>query len=199
MSGQMSRLPLIVCTVLILSIAARAHTGNGAAGLRPQSTRAAVTIERYEYRPDRDIPLTIYYSDGSTSPITPECGRFARNDGCVSQSDFTDIQVSDDRQRIGWAAHYMMCAQSYPCPMDVSVLPVGKARRYFHGDSGTVWRWSFWKGGSQVILQCGFPHGDDTGYFVLFDSDTGRVIRNYTPGRSTPPDWVVYLQNKRNK
>ena len=86
----------------MLSAAARAQTGSGAAGRRPRSPRATGTIERYEYHPDLDIPLTIYYNDGATLSVKPECGREASDRGCLAQTDFTNIQVSEDRKRIGW-------------------------------------------------------------------------------------------------
>ncbi len=65
--------------------------------------------------------LQIRYSDGTDVEIPKERGRF----GDLTQEAFSDIQLADDAQHLGWLADYMICAQSYPCHADSLFISLG--------------------------------------------------------------------------
>jgi hypothetical protein len=123
-------------------------------------------------------PLRIKYSDGSEVVIPNERGRFARDDSNLTQENIDDVQLAADKQHIGWLADYMMCSQSYPCPMELVVYRLGEELRYFSAQYGVVWSWSFLNGGKQVAVRGGFPHGDEAGAEIVYDVETGREVKH---------------------
>jgi hypothetical protein len=53
--------------------------------------------------------------------------------------------------------------------------------------------------GNQAALHGGFPHGDADGYYVLFDSDTGRALEKFISKEGSTPDWVKLLQSREKE
>jgi len=139
--------------------------------------------------------LHIIYSDGTEAEIPKERGRFAVGDQTLTQEHFLDIQVADDRQHIGWLADYMICAQNYPCTAELVIYQSGHKLRYFSPPYGIMWRWKFLEGGKQVVVQGGFPHGDDTGAYALYDTGTGRRLAKFSSNKKKAPKWVQQLES----
>jgi len=162
--------------------------------LKPKRAAPARIVD-YDYDGAAGSPLRIHFSDGTTMENRPERGRFGSGDQPITQSAFTAVQMAEDGVHLGWAAEYMICAQSYPCSAEVVILGPGRKLHYIPQGAGIVWEWRFWNGGKQIVVKSGFPHGDRTGRYELFDSDTGRRRAEfnpaeYTPGAGTPPRWV---------
>jgi len=127
-------------------------------------------------------PLHIVYSDGTDVEIPPEKGRFDD-----AQKSFSDIQLADDRQHIGWLAEYMICAQSYPCAAELVVYRSEHKLMYFRPPHGIVWSWKFLKGGKQVAVHGGFPHGEESGADALYDTETGRELSKSSSAKGKAP------------
>ncbi len=139
--------------------------------------------------------LHIIYSDGTEAEIPKERGRFAVGDQTLTQEHFLDIQVADDRRHIGWLADYMICAQSYPCTAELVIYHSGHKPKYIPPPYGIMWRWKFLEGGKQIVVQGGFPHGDDMGAYALYDAETGRQLAKFSSKEEgSPPNWVQQLR-----
>jgi len=139
--------------------------------------------------------LHIVHADGSEAVIVKEKGRFAVGNQTVGQSEFSRIQLADDRRRIGWLADYMICQQSYPCPVELVVYQPGRKLTQIAPPYGIFWRWTFVEGGGKIAVEAGYPHGDQTGLNVLYDSETGRELARFTPTEGEgAPDWVQTLR-----
>lgn len=134
-------------------------------------------------------PLRIIYSDGTNVVVANEKGDFTGCDGqVVAQADFDEIHLAKDRQTIGWRANYMVCAQSYPCPAQLVIYRSGRVQK-IAPSYGIIWGWKFLKGGEKVAMQSGFPHGDDTGEYALYETGTGRKLAEYSL-KENSPGWV---------
>lgn len=141
-------------------------------------------------------PLHVIYSDGTHVEIPKESGRFGQRGQPLTQDNFSDIQLADDRQHLGWLAEYMMCSQSYPCPMELVIYQSGHKLRYISPPYGVMWHWTFLKGGKHVAVQSGFPHGDLTGAYALYETDTGRELAKFSAKTNREaPHWVQQLQS----
>lgn len=139
--------------------------------------------------------LHIIYSDGAEVEVPKERGRFAVGEHTLTQETFSDIQLADDRQHIGWLADYMICQQSYPCTAELVIYRSGHKPQYISPPSGIMWKWLFYDGGKQVVAQFGFPHGDETGAYALYDTKTGRKLAEYFPtGKKKAPKWLQQLR-----
>ncbi len=140
--------------------------------------------------------LHIIYSDGTDVEIPKERGRFAVGEHTtLTQETFSDIQLADDRQHVGWLADYMICQQSYPCPAELVIYQSGNKLKYIPPPYGIMWRWKFLEGGKQVAVQGGFPHGDDTGAYALYDTGTGRRLAEFSSNKKKAPTWVQQLRS----
>jgi hypothetical protein len=135
--------------------------------------------------------LHIIYSDGTDIEIPKDRGRFAVGGHVLTQESFLNVQIADDRQRIGWLADYMLCAQSYPCSVELVVYWFGHKLTYIRPPAGIVWDWWFRDGGKQAVVKFGFPHGDDTGAYALYDTKTGDELATFSPStRKKYPKWL---------
>jgi hypothetical protein len=134
-------------------------------------------------------PLRISYGPGHVVviPNDPQLVLHAWPQG--QQTDFDDLQLAPDHRTLGWLADYMACAQSYPCALDLVIFRNGKILRAFTPEYGIFWGWQFRAGGAQVAVQYGFPHGDNTGAYKLYDVASGKMLQEYN-GTGTAPDWV---------
>jgi hypothetical protein len=136
--------------------------------------------------------LHIIYSDGAEVEVPKERGRFAVDEDILPQETFSDIQLADDHQHIGWLAEYMICAQSYPCSAELVIYRSGQQPKHIAPPYGIMWEWWFRDGGKQVVAQFGFPHGDSMGAYALYDTETGRKLAEFYPTEA--PDWVQQLR-----
>jgi hypothetical protein len=143
-------------------------------------------------------PLRLTYSDGTVVTIPAERGQFSDGNAVVPQTVFEQIALAPDRRTIGWLADYMMCAQSYPCPLELVIFHAGARTRKMAPKFGTIWGWMFIDGGAEVVVHSGFPHGDMTGEFTLYDVKTGTMMGSYAKTRDAP-SWVAqYLAVQQN-
>ncbi len=184
---------LVGVTLPSLGVAQTAHSANSAelAAQNGTSTKDA-HIVRFYVAPEG--PLHIIYSDGTDVGIPKERGRFAVGEHTLTQETFSDIQLADDRQHIGWLAEYMICQQSYPCPAELVIYQSEQKLKYIPPPYGIMWRWKFLEGGKQVVVQGGFPHGDNTGAYALYDTGTGRQLAEFSSNKNKPPKWVQQLR-----
>jgi hypothetical protein len=74
--------------------------------------------------------LRIAYEDGKVIEIPRERGHVKNGNAALEQAAFEDVRISSDRTRIGWMASYKICAQSYPCPIEIAVFDVVHHTRY---------------------------------------------------------------------
>ncbi|MGH8600153.1 MAG: hypothetical protein ACRET1_05780 [Burkholderiales bacterium] len=140
-----------------------------------------------------DGSLRIIHDNGAEVRIPPESGRES-----VTQNGFSEIHVANDHVHIGWLADYMMCAQNYPCSMELVIYHSGNKLIYIDPPSGIPWRWKFLADGGQVVLQYGLPHGDETGAYALYDTKTGRELAGFSSRSKNAPKWVQQLRSSNN-
>lgn len=150
-------------------------------------------ITRFSAGANRTLHIT--YSNGVDVEIPRERGRFTDGGHALTQETFLNIQLADDRRHIGWLADYMICAQSYPCPAELVIYQSGQGLKYISPSHGTVWRWKFLDSGKQIVMQFGFPHGDDAWAFALYDTETTRELAKFSSTRKKPPKWVKQLRS----
>lgn len=126
-------------------------------------------------------PLHIFLTDGAVIEIPLERGRFNLGSGDLRQESFENIQIAEDGKQLGWLADYMICAQSYPCHAELVIYQPGKKLTYIFPPHGVIWDWKFKKEGKQVTVHYGFPHGDETGVFAVYNTETGRKVGASSP------------------
>jgi hypothetical protein len=180
-----------------LAMAQAKPDSKAASPSRTATPAANARIVKYEAL--NDGLLRVSYNDGTTLEIPKERGRVGKANGALPQAAFSKIQIADDRIHIGWLADYMICAQSYPCPLELVVFQAGHAPRYLSSEVGIVWEWAFLAGGKQVVVHSGFPHGDALGQYTLYDSDSGQRRESFVPDERPAPKWVQALQSRENK
>jgi hypothetical protein len=195
---------LMSAAIMLPSIATAQSKPDPSVSNRPPHRSAAPAKSAHIVKYDAnggDSPLRVSYSDGAIVEIPRERGRVKDGDKTLSQVEFSEVQVADDRVHIGWVADYMICAQSYPCHLELVVFRAGHSPRYVHADHGVVWEWAFLASGKQVVVHSGFPHGDNFGQYTLYDSDSGRQRGSFLPDERerSAPKWVQVLQSGENK
>ena len=131
-------------------------------------------------------PLHISFNDGTGIDIPLEKGRFGDKSGVIRQDAFEDVTLAEDGKHIGWLADYMICSQSYPCHAELVIYQPGKKLTYIPPPHGVIWDWQFAKGGKQVVVHSGFPHGDDTGVYTVYSTETGREVASSSPKKKAP-------------
>jgi len=147
---------------------------------------------------DPSGPLVLRYSDGTVMTIPNESGDF-NTDGAVPgkapagdvlpQVSFDEVALAPDHRTIGWLASYMLCAQSYPCDVELVLFHFGRKTVVIRPESGVAVGWMFEHGGALVALFSALPHGDDEGVCRLYDTVSGRLIATYKAGGQRP-GWV---------
>ncbi len=173
--------------------APKAGTGNLPAQNHPPLKGASIVS--FQVETEGEGALQVLLSDGSRVIIPREKGRFAVGGLTVGQSEFSRIQLADDRRHIGWLAGYMICQQSYPCPAELVIYRPGRGQIHIAPPYGIFWRWKFQDGGRNVAVQSGYPHGDKTGIYALYDSETGREIARFSPMEGEKvPAWAEPFQ-----
>ncbi len=141
--------------------------------------------------------LHIIYNDGVEVKVPKERGRFAIGEQILTQETFSDIQVADDHQYIGWIADYMICQQSYPCPAELVIYRAGRELMYISPLYGIIRGWKFLEAGKQIVVQSGFPHGDETGAYALYDTESGRQLAEFSSEVKKTPNWVEQLRRSK--
>lgn len=161
---------------------------------QPGMNGPSVNAQIETFRVTTQGTLHITYSDGTEVDI-PKGSRPSLYEGerALTQEAFSDIQLADDRRHIGWLPEYMVCAQSYPCTPELVIYNSHSEPKSISPPSGIVWTWKFLKA-KQVVMHYGFPHGDDTGVYGLYDSETGSERARFSPGNKRAPKWVRQLQ-----
>jgi hypothetical protein len=185
---------LVFCIMLPQILFAQTSKDVSSDGLSTQNHPPAQEAYIVSFHAQNKGPLHINYSDGTEVNIPQEKGRFSEDEHPLTQEAFSDIHVADDHQHIGWLAEYMLCAQSYPCPAELVVYRYGHKLKYIRPSYGIVWRWKFLEAGKLVVVQFGFPHGDETGTFALYDTKAGKQIAEFYPEKKEAPAWVQQLQ-----
>ena len=142
-------------------------------------------------------PLWVAYGPGKRVTITDNRQFVLYGAAQGMQTDFDDLQLAPDRRTLGWLAEYMACAQSYPCALQLVVFREGRIIRQFKPQYGIIWFWEFLDGGRQVAVQSGFPHGDATGQYILYDIASGTLLQKYE-GTGVAPDWVRNFKDPLN-
>jgi hypothetical protein len=183
-------------TLIVIAIALQTVS----CGQAPAPAQTSGSTARVVSFDTKDGPLRLTYSDGTVEEIPKERGRFDRGEGPLIQTAFTAVQISPDSQRAGWLAEYMMCAQSYPCAMELVIFRRGDELRHISGGTGIPWRWAFLHSGKDdIALHSGFPHGDDKGYYTLWDSESGTERGRYFPGNEAAPAWVLQFPSSGDR
>ena len=204
---------LLVVSPFLSSIVLQTAQSADLAQLPSQKRAPAKTALIVSFNVSKEGALHIIYSDGAEVEITKERGRFAIGEQILTQETFSDIQMADDHQHIGWLADYMICAQSYPCTAELAIYQSGHKLRYFSPEYGSFWRWKFLEAGKQIVVQYGFPHGDSTGSYALYDTETGSELAKFSSteyyaldvtkdmscrDKQKVPDWVEQLRGTDN-
>lgn len=100
-------------------------------------------IVRFHVENEGKGALHIIYGDGTEVEISKERGRFDDSNGPLTQEAFSDIQLADDCQHVGWLADYMICVQSYPCSPELVIYRPGHKFTHVPPPYGVFWRWRF--------------------------------------------------------
>ena len=70
----------------------------------PQIGAPAKDAHVISFHVETEGALHIIYSDGAEVEVSKERGRFGVGEHTLTQETFSDIQLADDRQNIGWLA-----------------------------------------------------------------------------------------------
>ena len=134
-------------------------------------------------------PLRITYTDGSMETVPADKDPGLKDVDHLVQG-FSDVTISPDRKTIAWDLVYSgVCAQNYPCPVEVDLYRSGHPLLRIFPIYGDLWSWSFLSNGEQVATLSGFPHGDDIGEAALYDTATGHQLATFK-GEGEKPAWV---------
>src|SRR5262245_53766361 len=115
------RLLVVLCALALLPAVVAAQAKSKRAPRKPTSAASSRIVD-YEYDGAEASPLRVRFSDGTTVDIAPERGRFGVDGRILPQTAFTNIQIAEGGQYIGWMADYMVCAQSYPCSAELGLF-----------------------------------------------------------------------------
>jgi len=121
-------------------------------------------------------PLHILYDDGTEIVETlPPLEKSTEKDTVFNAVGFSDVQLAEDRQTLGWAIKVENCCTSYSIPLSVVVFRDKQVLHTF--DPGLmVWSWKFVQGGKQVEVVSGTVHGSDVGDDQVYDVTSGKLI-----------------------
>lgn len=161
-------------------------------GCATQSRQRVQRSQRHlicSFHVDGGEDLHVTFCNGENLAVPKENGRFD-----VAQEGFVDIQLAKDKLRIGWLAAYDVCAQSYACTPEVQVLDGTNHMVYISPLVGVVSGWTFVRGGDDVAIRYGFPHGDTLDAYALYDAASGKKLADFsTTEKKSTPGWVRKL------
>lgn len=164
-------------------------TANGCAAQSRQHVQRDRRHLICSFHVDGGGDLHVVFCDGKNLAVPRENGRFD-----VAQKGFVDVQLAKDKSRIGWLATYEVCAQSYVCTPEVQVLDGTNHMVYISPSAGVVSGWTFVKGGDEVAIRYGFPHGDTLDAYALYDTASGKKLADFsTTEKKSAPGWVREL------
>jgi hypothetical protein len=204
--GKSVVLPPLLAALCTISLAA-AQSGKNGHDTKPESS---AYIERYYVAgatPDSTYdtgPLHIVYSDGTdVIQDLPPKKKSTENDIVFHQEGFSDVQLADDRQTLGWTETYDNCGTSYAVPLVVVVYRSTKVIERIQ-EGQMVWSWMFFERGKQVGVVWGPTHGPEVGDFKLYDVSTGKVLAEVYGDAGTQalkaqaPSWAKKLEARLN-
>lgn len=149
-------------------------------------------------------PLHIVYSDG-TNVIQdlPSKKKSTKSNIVFNQEGFSDVQLAEDRQTLGWTETYDNCGTSYAVPLVVVLYRSGKVLQRLQ-TAQMVWSWMFFERGNRVAVVWGPTHGPEVGDFMLYDVTTGKVLAEVYGDPETQalkpdaPSWAKQLEARSN-
>ena len=97
-------------------------------------------------------PLHIVYSDGThIIQRLPPLEKSTDKNIVFNAVGFSEVQLADDGQTLGWAIQVENCCTSYSIPLSVVVFRSGKVLHTFNSGP-TVWNWMFLHEGKQLAV-----------------------------------------------
>lgn len=145
-------------------------------------------------------PLHIIYSDGTEIVQTlPPLKPSTNKEVVFNAVGFSEVELAQDRQTLGWTINVENCCTSYSIPMSVVVFRHKQVLHTFH-QGQMVWSWMFLQGGKQVAVVFGPTHGE-IGDYQLYNVKTGKLISQVWGNSETQsvevdaPDWAKRLQD----
>ena len=147
-------------------------------------------------------PLHILYSDGThIIQKLPPLRKSTDKDIVFNAVGFSEMELADDGQTLGWAIQVENCCTSYSIPFSVVVFRSGKVLHGF--ESGQiVWNWMFVHGGKQLASVWGPTHGPEVGDYRLYDVKTGKLVSEVFGDDATQalkddaPEWAKKLERR---
>jgi len=88
---------------------------------------------------------------------------------------FSNAQLADDRQALGWTVQVDNCGTSYTIPLSLTIFRSGKVIQTIE-PGPMIWGWMFRPGGHQVVVASGPIHGSMSGRVGLFDVKLGKRL-----------------------
>ena len=139
-------------------------------------------ITRYFIEPPQEDsgyetgPLHIIYSDGTEIVKTlPALKASTEKETVFNAVGFSNVQLAEDRQTLGWTIDVENCCTSYPIPLNLVVFR-GKQILHTFSLGQMIWGWKFVQGGKKLEIVSGTVHGSDVGDYQLYDVKTGKLI-----------------------
>lgn len=121
-------------------------------------------------------PLHIIYSDGTEIVETlPPLKASNEKETVFNAVGFSDIQLAEDRQTLGWAINFENCCTSYSIPLSVVVFRDKKVLHTFNPGM-MIWSWNFVEGGRKLNVVSGTVHGSEVGFDQVFDVASGKLL-----------------------
>jgi hypothetical protein len=93
------------------------------------------------------------------------------------QTEFDTPRISADHKSVGWLAVHPNCCTTYPIPIELVVLSLGR-QHVFRGAELAIWKWAFSADGKRVVLEQGPVHGTHRS-FELRDIRTDRKMNSF--------------------
>lgn len=203
--GKSVVLPPLLAALSVLSLSAP-RSGRGH-NTKPESS---AHIERYYVAgaaPDSTYdtgPLHIVYSDGTdVVQDLPPKKKSTENNIVSNQEGFSDVQLAEDGQTLGWTETYDNCGTSYAVPLVVVLYRSGTVLQRLQTGQ-MVWSWMFFERGKRAAVVWGPTHGPEVGDFILYDVRTGKVQAEVYGDAETQalkadaPSWAKKLEARLN-
>jgi hypothetical protein len=204
--GKSVLLPRLLAALCTISLAVT-QPGNKRYDTKPEPS---TYIERYYVAgaaPDSTYdtgPLHIVYSDGTVviQDLPPKT-RSTENHIVSNPEGFSDVQLAEDRQTLGWTETYDNCGTSYAVPLVVVLYRSGKVLARIQTGQ-MVWSWTFSKHGNRAAVVWGPTHGPEVGDFKLYDVRMGKVLAEVYGDPQTQalkadaPSWAKKLEARLN-
>jgi hypothetical protein len=139
----------------------------------------SATIQWFELS-EGGSALSVRLSDGKAFSA-PHTG--------AEQVGFSNVQISPDRQLIGWTATFPNCCTSYPLPLALVVHDGTRVVRLIGAESLSIFDWRFSRDSRSLIFQREFPHGVSPHLFRWVRISDGKLLRRFDchPAEPTPP------------